>query len=242
MKEKRMKLKQRELAPESCNDHYLFWRTYRAGVQQPVRVQGQFDGDAWETLLLHVEYLGNPATKQRDGREVEPVHHPQIHLLAYELSERRPAPPSGVQVRNQFTRDDWTDWQLGVSRYLLIPARKAKGGEPDPDGPPPPRVDHFLCYEVLEGPAVEESVWVVDQFGESRIEYLRPILLGVPCDKNGEGVLHPDVHLAIYEIAPGVKPPTTIGVRTADQLRRLELSAIESVWLGVPSLKRWNRG
>jgi hypothetical protein len=234
-----MEPKTRETAPESCTDHYRFWTTERAGAQVRVRLQGQFDPAPFEADLYAVEYLGNPCRKIRDGREEEDVHQAKIHLLAYSIGEPHPGPPNAIQVRNQFTRDDWTEWRLGPARYLMIPARKAKSGEPDPDGPPPARVDHFLCYEVLEGPAVEERVQLIDQFGESVVEYLRPILFGVPVDKNDEGVLHPDVHLAIYDTYPRVTPPVFFGVRTADQLRRFELEAKEAVWLGVPSHKRW---
>ncbi|HEX7155303.1 MAG TPA: hypothetical protein VF618_27805 [Thermoanaerobaculia bacterium] len=226
---------QRQNAPETCNDHYLFWKVRETGVDFKVKLQTAADQAPFDTALLQIEYLGNPARKTREGREPEDVHHPSLHLLAYKLGIQREAPERSVFVSNQFGQGQ--QWQLGNSQYLLMPARKAKGDEPDPTSPPPPRVDHFLCFRVVEGQAIEETFAVRDQFGEYRFVYLKPILFGYPVSKNDEGTVHPDVYQAIYEVTEVVRPPAHVGVRTLDQLGKLALNAVETAWFGVPSLK-----
>lgn len=225
----------RKNPPETCTDHYLFWKTRMADEfpGRKVRLAGP-NPSSFEAALLEIEYLGNPARKTRKEHEPEDVHHPSIHLLAYKLGIHVHAPEPVVKVTNQFS--DARDWKLGTSQYLFIPARKAKGDEPDPTSPPPPRVDHFLCYEA-SGPDVKETFRVEDQFGVNDFVSIRPILFGFPADKNDEGLVHPEVHLAIYQITPVVHPPAHISVRTYDQLGPMKLNCIETAWLAVPSYR-----
>jgi len=230
-------------APETCVDHYTFWRVHPVELDATVTLQDQFQMEPFETRLRAVEFLGNPARKVRREREEEDIHHSKVHLLAYGLEKQIGGPPDNNPpiVRNQFTSEEGERWSLGRTRFLLIPARKAPYPEPAPTTPPPPRVDHFLCYDVLSAPHVHEPMVLRDQFGTTDTAELRPILFGCPVIKNHEGLIHPDVHLAIYELNPGLHPPSTIGVNTADQLRQWELNAVECVWLGVPSHKEWKR-
>lgn len=231
-------------APETCVDHYTFWRVLPVGgVEGTVTLLDQFQSMSFETRLHGVEFLGNPARKIRNDREEEDIHHAKVHLLAYSIEKQMDGPPSNNApiVRNQFTGEGGDRWSLGKTRFLLIPARKAHNTEPPPTTPPPPRVDHFLCYEVFEATPVHESMVIRDQFGTIDTHELRPHLFGVPVIKNEEGLIHPDVHLAIYRLNPGLHPPSTIGVNTADQLRRWQLNAVECVWLAVPSHKEWKR-
>ena len=228
--------------PQACTDHYAFWRLREPRkVAFPVRLRDQFHKDDVSRRLVNVTHLGNPARKTRKGREEEDIHQAKVHLLAYGIDNFIPPDKdSKVIVRNQFTGSDGHTWVLGEAPLLLVPARKSH--DEVPTTPPPPRVDHFLCYKVVdfEGPGIEETIGVADQFGPSDVEYLRPLFLGVPADKNGEGLLHPDVHLAIYEMTPPLRPPAFLSVNTADQVQpHKELLAEERVWLGVPSLKQW---
>lgn len=228
-------------APEICVDHYCFWRLTPIPFSHAVVLQDQFRKEPVNVKLRSVEFLGNPAVKRRVHREEEDVHHPSIHLLAYGIATPVEGPPKANPpvVINQFTGPEGQKWILGQARFLLIPARKAKTPEPPPTTPPPPRVDHFLCYEVLDAPPVPEAMSINDQFGVTDTHELKPILFGVPVIKNKEPLIHPEVHLAIYNLLPGLRPPDPIGVNTADQLRRWQLTAEESVWLGVPSHKQW---
>ncbi|HEV2719735.1 MAG TPA: hypothetical protein VG323_06925 [Thermoanaerobaculia bacterium] len=115
---------------------------------------------------------------------------------------------------------------------------KTRLGEPPPE-PPPRRVDHFLCYDVTGVPQVKESIALTDQFGNTTTLWLQPVLFGVPVDKNGEGILHPEVHLAIYEISERRTPEPPIIVNTRDQFGPFGIAIRESFWLAVPSLKEW---
>jgi hypothetical protein len=230
--------------PQICVDHYNFWTTEVFGVQQRVQLKGQFDETPLEYLLSQVNFIGNPVKKERPGHETEDIHHPKVHLLAYDIVPPPPPPPPTrtVRIRNQFTGDAPFTWELGPPHFLLVPARKALLGEPTPETPPPPRVDHYLCYDA-KGPEIkDQEVFLTDQFATVVNRDLVPLFLGVPVDKNGEGILHPDVHLAIYTLVPPNPLPAPITVQTKDQLQAFDqLQVFENVWLGVPSLKEWKR-
>ncbi len=122
----------------------------------------------------------------------------------------------------------------------MVPARKAHSDEPPPTTPPPPRVNHYLCYFVEEARKVDEPMVLKDQFETTDTYGLTPYLFGVPVTKNGEPIVLPEVHLAIYRLEPGLFPPVFHIVNTMDQVQmHRELQCRESVWLGVPSFKQW---
>jgi hypothetical protein len=94
---------------------------------------------------------------------------------------------------------------------------------------------------VLEGPAIDERISLRDQFTAPFDTWrLTPRFLGVPANKNEEGIVHPETHLAIYAIDPILDPPAKPGFNALDQIRRYDLlNAQQLIWLGVPSFKEW---
>jgi hypothetical protein len=76
-----------------------------------------------------------------------------------------------------------------------------------------------------------------DQFLTQEVENPRLAYLGVPVDKNGEGMWNEDVHLALYDIPPfELVPWKTVYIR--DQFQKSQqLTAMRSVFLPVPSKK-----
>jgi hypothetical protein len=65
---------------------------------------------------------------------------------------------------------------------------------------PFPTVDHYKCYEA-KGHAPRETVNLEDQFGkELGVQVGTPAFFCNPVNKNGEGILNPEVHLTCYEI------------------------------------------
>jgi hypothetical protein len=226
--------------PAACVDHYLFWSVEPQPVDLQPRTKGQFDQDHLPTLLSALELVGNPVRKERPERREEDIHQPSVHLLAYAVRSPRRGPQEPVIIRNQFTNADGERWQIGVCRFLLVPARKSKIDEPLDPTPPPPRVDHFLCYEVIGRAPTPQPLRLTDQFTQIDTKELHPLFLGVPVNKNAEQVIHPDVHLAIYELQPQAMLPEPIAIHAIDQFRLYErLEARQSVWLGVPSFKEW---
>jgi len=224
--------------PEICVDHYVLWivRPIQVDVG-PVKLKEQFQPETYSSGVLHdIQFLGNPAKKRRPGREEEEILHPSVHLLPYTLGEPHRGPRNRVIIRNQFTGPDGDSWSIGESRFLLVPARKTHAPDPPPTTPPLPRVDHFVCYEA-DGPLVNEFSSPVDQFDATDINVMQPRFLGVPADKRGEGILHPDVHLAIYDVQQGIEHEVV--VNTADQFGRRQLKTKNSQFFAVPSFKEW---
>jgi hypothetical protein len=63
-----------------------------------------------------------------------------------------------------------------------------------------PTIDHYKCYEA-KGHAPRETVNLEDQFGkEPKVRVGKPAFFCNPVNKNGEGILNPEVHLTCYEI------------------------------------------
>jgi len=61
-------------------------------------------------------------------------------------------------------------------------------------------LDHFKCYEA-KGQAPRETVDLEDEFGkEPKVRVGKPAFFCNPVNKNGEGILNPEVHLTCYEI------------------------------------------
>jgi hypothetical protein len=223
-------------APESCVDHYTFWEVEPIyDFEREVTLEDRFHKGKLKARVRSVEFLGNPARKKHGDREIEDVHHPKVHLLAYGLRERIEAPADPALVRNQFTAAEGAEWVLGDAEFLLIPARKEHLDQPAPTTPPPQRVDHFLCYRVNKAPrpVFDVASYVRDQFGDTDLLLGDPVFLGVPVNKNGEGLLHPEIYLAIYEMRHGGGEPAR--VNTSDQLYSWHVSALGRKWIGVPS-------
>lgn len=213
------------------NDHYLFWKTFpkpvtfHAGIR-PVNQQ------PFEVDFALVEYLGNPARKMRTGKPPEGIYHPDIHLLAYRLGFPPPPFIPEVLVTNQFQTN--SRWKLGRLEQVFVPAFKEKDADPAPTMPPPAIVDHYACYRA-EGEDHGEMFSLEDQFGLVTFNVLHPIMFGFPIDKNGEGIIDPEVHLAIYELTPPHLPPASYAVNTYDQVGPLSLNCTQTAWLAVPS-------
>ena len=63
-----------------------------------------------------------------------------------------------------------------------------------------PTIDHYKCYEA-KGYAPRETINLEDQFGKERgVRVGKPAFFCNPVNKNGEGILDPEVHLTCYEI------------------------------------------
>jgi hypothetical protein len=205
--------------------HFVFWKTAQPIDLVKASVKGQFGG--MDVRLSSIEILGNPAEK--NGEPVDP-HYEYLHLTGYQLDSFPPF-QAKVLVSNQFGDEKC---ELGSPVFLLVPAFKSYEPKLPDDMPKGP---HFLCYQVLQGPTVDKTVTLRDQFVKQEVTGPRLAYLGVPVDKNGEGMWNEDIHLALYDIPPfELDPWKTIYIRDQFQKQR-QLTAMRSVFLGVPSKK-----
>jgi len=214
-------------------DHYKVWKVETIAFERPVSLKGQFDAAPWQAHVRSLEYLANPVEKNG-----QPIRFPDRHLVAYFLRQaKEEGPRRWVTFTNQFGP---ARWRLTDPALLLLPASKVFEGEP-PE--PPGGLDHFLCYLVRQTDPVAGPVRLVDQFDRRReaveqIDQLDPAFFCVPVEKNGRPLVHPEVHLAIYDLDPGMSLDPPISVRTRDQFGMRTLEATHSLLLAVPSTKR----
>ena len=102
--------------------------------------------------------------------------------------------------------------------------------------------EHYLCYQIdPHGGFREVPVEMKDQFAAYQGVVIRPVQLCNPVDKNGEGILNPEVHLVCYEIKadPMGSAPRAVDVATQNQFTEQGMTAVlPPRMLCVPSLKR----
>ena len=80
------------------------------------------------------------------------------------------------------------------------------------------------------------GVSLVDQLHAFLADVKRPFRLCSPADKNGEGIIDPDVHLLCYRIRTRPRRPTLTGpLFISNQLDDLELQVTGTRELCVPT-------
>jgi hypothetical protein len=222
-------------------NHYKLWKAETKEFRPvAVSLKGQFDKDGTKNKLRSFGWIANPVHKIFHDK-TSAIVNSEAHLLGYVLAEQD-EPARWVSFKNQLSAEPVT-WTLGPPEILLVPSSKAHEGKPPA---PPKTIDHFECYRA-KGPIVKGPVILQDQFDallktKETAQSLIPVLFGVPVSKNGEPLLHPTIHLAIYEFdeRPMTKP---IQVTAADQFGIHVLEAVGSVMLAVPTAKiNWGMG
>lgn len=96
--------------------------------------------------------------------------------------------------------------------------------------------DHYKCYEIISSDPFEPfGVVLRDQFGITDSIVVRPLYVCNPVDKNGEGILHPEVHQVCYEIRDPQQPVRSLLV--SNQFGELTVKVQDGRLLCVPSKK-----
>lgn len=214
--------------------HFKFWRVEEMPIRKKVTLQGQFDKLRWTAETTAIAFIGNPVQKND-----EPVPDKTTHLLAYALlRQEKPQPQRWVAISNQVTKE--ARLLLGDPALLLIPAAKAIA--PKEPGKVTMPLDHFLCYVVLDPPTMAKEYRLLDQFDAlqkrpERVSQLRPAYFCVPVSKNGEEIPDRKTHLTLYALAPRTPLKPVVPIITRDQFGLAKLRALESFFLGVPTLK-----
>ncbi len=203
--------------------HFKAYPLEAQPIQDKVALKGQFDEDFVGTKLTRLSLFANPVSKNGEG-----IPDRNAHLNWYEI-EGPTEPERTLEIRNQFGVEHI---RIGQPKFLASPAEKHEEGSEFPK-----RLDHFKCYEVLEGRAPDRVVSLEDQFGrDNEMRVLKPRFFCVPVEKlHGSGKptrIHcPSQHLTVYDVAP--RPRVVV-----DQfgVRQIEFAPCEL--LCVPTLKR----
>ena len=140
----------------------------------------------------------NPVEKWHDGVPT-PISNTDHHLLAYDIYYEEEPQWWQVEVSNQF----------GVQSLIVygpvalaLPTQKIEPMYHEP----PVGLDHFMLYEVIEGPPVNVVVRLNDQFGDQpEVAVSYPDYFFTPVQKTVDGdiitpIQNPDEHLVSYEI------------------------------------------
>ena len=140
----------------------------------------------------------NPVEKWHDGVPT-PISNPDHHLLAYDIYYEEGPQWWQVEVNNQF----------GVQTLIVygpvalaVPTQKIEPMYHEP----PVGLDHFMLYEVIEGPQLNVVVGLNDQFGDQpQVEVIYPDYFFNPVQKtDASGMVtqieNPLGHLVSYEI------------------------------------------
>ena len=108
-----------------------------------------------------------------------------------------------------------------------------------------PPLDHFMFYSVRENPAgpfdMLGAITLKDQFDERRWLVVRPTELGVPANKNDEGIADPLTHLTSYRLRPleGLSSFDRVSdIRILNQCNDLFLEVKKPERLLVPTNKK----
>jgi hypothetical protein len=212
--------------PGIPENHYMVYRpidTGGASITGPITLSDQF-GVSQHTFAV-LEKFANPVDKNDEG-----IFDPIFHQTWWLIDD--PQEPRTVVVENQFGTHTWT---IGDGRYLVLPATKNIA----PPGPPPlDIINHYKCYDA-QGPLLDLSVTLVDQFLNTGTFPVFPLYLCNPVEKQFDGqvtrMVDPDTHLACYHMDPN---DVFTGLQAVDQFGQWVLTDPVSELFCVPSLKR----
>jgi hypothetical protein len=189
--------------------------------------------DQFGAVQAEVGYAGwffSPVEKWHDG--VTPISNPDHHLTMYSLDYDVEPQMWYVNVDNQFGIQQLiVEGPVG----LAVPTQKV---EPEYHQPPV-GLDHFLLYNVIEGPYVDVVVGLEDQFGDQpEVLVTAPIGFGIPVQKTHNGVVteieNPEAHLVFYQIEWG---EFETNVQVVNQFGTQTLDIEGPYLLAVPSEK-----
>ena len=174
----------------------------------------------------------NPVEKLHDD-VLTPISNPDHHLTIYSLDYEEEPQMRLVEVNNQFGTQNLTVWGPVM---LAVPTQKVEPGSHEP----PLRLDHYLLYQVEEGPPVDVVVVLNDQFGgEPDALVYEPVFLANPVRKGHAGaavteIVDPDAHLVFYGIE---SQPFQTQIQVVNQFGNQTLDLTYPDLLAVPSEK-----
>ena len=210
------------------SDHFTCYLTdSETHIGEVVYLEDQFG--AFNATVEWAWAFCNPAEKVHDD-VVTPISHPDYHFTMYGITCEEEPQEWFVEVDNQFGTQQLI---LYGPMGLAVPTQKA--GHEAPVG-----LDHYLLYQVIDGPSVEEVISLNDEFGDNPQVYVyQPVVFASPVRKTyGDEVteiVNPEVHAVIYLTEGGYSEEE---VQFTNQFGEQTLSVYGPVALAVPSQKR----
>ena len=217
---------QKEVPPPGVLDHFLYYDS--VGPDGPlVTVEDQFgplDPTVGLLDLGPVRSFLVPADKNQEG-----IVDPFSHLTGYLM----PAPPPAPAFRQVIATNQFGDQALELvgARELLVPTMKLLAGAEGPVS-----IDHFACYDAIGAP-LDLPISIRDQFHQAEVATVvrEPFMFCNPANKNDEGIVNADDHLACFRVDPTVAAVGQIPI--SNQFGGAQIDVASDVGLCVPSKK-----
>jgi hypothetical protein len=212
-------------------DHFKAYRVILVKANEPkeVSIKDQFITEPERVTPDKITHFLLPVSKKAETGESSIINQ-QNHLGWYPLD--LDTLEINFEFSNQFTNFNFTRMVVKNVKAILVPTEKIKK-----DSRFPENLDHYLCYQRVEGERTTTRVTLGDQFQKNiTTTATGPEYFCTPCSKDGKEINNNDDHLAVYTIGVGepAREPVTITNQFGDQ--SFEVS--EQVFLLVPSKKR----
>lgn len=216
--------------PDLGLDHFLCYEGRGEPRERRVDLIDQFHKEPKVQVLGAIAFC-NPVHKKHEYGESK-IMNPDHHLVGYKLLTE-PDQTWTVLIHNQFTKGE-EKLQVRQAQWLFVPTQKVRPKRhPKPEG-----LDHFKCYDVVEGREVGKKVTLKDQFGKYEVEVGRPMALCNPATKIHEGretpVRNKRAHLVCYGVEQGFQGMVGFTNQLGDEV----LSLRRIFGLCVPTAKQ----
>lgn len=190
----------------TCKSHFVVYEVQQSpatiGV---VDLNDQFEEESYGTE--QVEVIGpvlfcSPAEK-KVGNKTYGIADNDHHFTAYRLMNKKHI-TRNVRIKNQFT-EDWEPYTVEEAKYLLVPTQKMNPGNHEP----PQKLDHYVCYRIINGEPPGVEVEMKDQFMTYEKRPVgKPEFLCVPAEKVRDNevtpILNPKKHFVFYRFQEDV--------------------------------------
>jgi len=195
-----------------------------------VTLSNQFQGR--DVKLTGIAQFCNAVDKNGEG-----IIDPSAHLTCYTVGR----PVSAVRPK-VISTDQFGELELNVRKrrtQLCVPSQESVATA-QLKGAVISSLDHFELYAATETPGKsvfeKREVSLEDQFLDEMVELKKPVRLGVPTNKNSEGINDPSTHLTCYSLkAPRFEKRD---VEVANQFGEFRLTVKKPSMLCVPSSKQ----
>ena len=177
--------------------HFAFYWVDQEAVSQIreiVYLEDHFG--AVEAELGWPWYFCNP-TEKWHNEVLTPIVNPNHHLTVYGLTYEEDPKEWFVEISNQFGTQELIVWGPIA---LAVPTQEVEPWYHEP----PVGLDHFLLYEVVEGPSVDAVVRLNDELGYEEVMVSLPVYFTNSVQKTQDNqviaIVDPDAHMVVYSV------------------------------------------